>query len=110
MKPVLIRKAIPEKLMSKSSSKYPKGAVALGYKPDKDQAPKLIAKGLGDLAQRIIDIAKKNHIYVQEDPLLFDSLYKLQVGEEVPMKLYKVIAEILAFVFKINKKFKRGYL
>jgi flagellar biosynthesis protein len=108
--PVPVRKAIPEKLMSQSSSKYPKGAVALGYKPNQDQAPKLIAKGLGELAQKIIDVAKKNNIYVQEDPLLFDSLYKLQVGEEVPVKLYKIIAELLAFVFKINKKFKRGYL
>jgi flagellar biosynthesis protein len=96
--------------MSQSSSKYLKGAVALGYKPNKDQAPKVIAKGVGELAQRIIDIAKKNNIYVQEDPLLFDSLYKLQVGDEVPLKLYKVIAELLAFVFKISKKLKRGYI
>lgn len=96
--------------MSNSSSKYPKGAVALGYKPAKDQAPKLIAKGMGDLAQRIVDIAKKNKIYVHEDPLLFKSLYKLQIGDDIPVKLYKVIAELLAFVFRINKKIKRGYL
>lgn len=96
--------------MSNSNSKYPKGAVALGYKPAKDQAPRVIAKGLGSLAQKIVDIAKENKIYVQEDPLLFNSLYKLQLGEEVPVKLYKVIAELLAFVFRINKKAKRGYL
>lgn len=96
--------------MSQSSSKFPKGAVALGYKPEKDQAPKVIAKGFGDVARKILEIAKENKIYIQEDPLLFDSLCKLQVGDEVPVKHYQVIAELLAFVFRLNKKVKRGYL
>ncbi|MGE5399260.1 MAG: EscU/YscU/HrcU family type III secretion system export apparatus switch protein [Ignavibacteriales bacterium] len=96
--------------MSGYNSKYRKGAIALGYKMDSDAAPKVIAKGSGELAQKIIDVARENKIFISEDPLLFDSLYKLDVGDEVPAKLYQVIAELLAFVYRVNNQRKRGYV
>lgn len=93
--------------MSEYKSKYVKGAVALGYNTSEDGAPKVIAKGQGFLAEKIVEVAKENRIMVEEDPLLFDSLYRLEVGDEIPAKLYQVIAELLAYVYKINgKKFQ----
>lgn len=85
-----------------------KGAVALGYNTQKDFAPKVLAKGVDSVARQIIDIAIENKILVREDPLLFDSLYKLEAGEEIPAKLYQVVAELLAYVYKINKKKKKS--
>lgn len=96
--------------MSDYRSKYRKGAVALGYDSTKDTAPRVIAKGQGELAERIVDIAKENRIMIQEDPVLFDSLYRLETGEEIPAKLYQVVAELLAYVYKINNKNFRGSL
>lgn len=93
--------------MSEYKSKYRNGAVALGYNSAEDSAPKVIAKGQGELADRIVAAAEENRIMVQEDPLLFDSLYRLEVGDEIPAKLFQVVAELLAYVYKINgKKFQ----
>ncbi|MEI7812262.1 MAG: EscU/YscU/HrcU family type III secretion system export apparatus switch protein [Ignavibacteria bacterium] len=96
--------------MSQFKSKYVKGAVAIGYKVDQEPAPKIIAKGQGELAKKIINIAIENNILIQEDPLLFESLCRLEVGDEIPAKLYHVVAELLAYVYKVNKKKKRSYI
>ncbi|MGE5432471.1 MAG: EscU/YscU/HrcU family type III secretion system export apparatus switch protein [Syntrophomonadaceae bacterium] len=96
--------------MSEYKSGHRKGAVALGYNSAENAAPRVIAKGQGELAERIVDVAKENRIMVQEDPLLFDSLYRLEVGDEIPAKLYQVVAELLAYVYKINGKNFRGGL
>lgn len=93
-----------------SGFKQRKSAVALGYDMQKDSAPKVIAKGQGELAERIIAIAKENKIVVHQDPLLLESLYRIEVGEEIPAKLYQTVAEVLAFVYRLNRKLKRGYL
>ncbi|MGE5354421.1 MAG: EscU/YscU/HrcU family type III secretion system export apparatus switch protein [Bacteroidota bacterium] len=93
--------------MSGYKSKYIKGAVALGYNTEEDSAPKVIAKGRGFLAEKIVEVAKENRIMVEEDPQLFDTLYRLEVGDEIPAKLFQVVAELLAYVYKINgKKFQ----
>ncbi len=94
--------------MLQSEKEIRKGAIALGYDQSKNGAPKVIAKGYGELAERIISIAKENKILIKDDPLLFESLKKLETGEEIPAKLYQVIAELLAFVYKVNKKYQRG--
>lgn len=84
--------------------------MALGYDSKQDSAPRVIAKGQGELAERIVEIAKENRIMIEEDPVLFDSLYRLEVGQEVPAKLYQAVAEVLAYVYKINRKNIRGGL
>ncbi|HEX2962053.1 MAG: EscU/YscU/HrcU family type III secretion system export apparatus switch protein [Bacteroidota bacterium] len=94
--------------MSEYKSRYIKGAVALGYNSEEDGAPRVIAKGQGFLAEKIVEVARENRIMVEEDPLLFDSLYRLEVGDEIPAKLYQVVAEILAYVYKINRKKLQG--
>lgn len=83
-----------------------KGAVALGYNSDKNSAPGILAKGKGELAERIIKSGEENNIYIKEDAMLFDSLYPLAVGDEIPVKVYRAVAEILAFVYKLEDKMK----
>lgn len=87
-----------------------KGAVALGYKMNSSGAPKVLAKGSGLVAEKIISIARDNGVLIQEDASLYEAMKKLEVGEEIPVKLYKAVAEVLAYVYKINAKKKRGYI
>lgn len=94
--------------MSQSELTKRKGAIALGYNAEKDPAPKVLAKGFGEVAERVIEIARENKILVREDVLLFDSLYKLEVGEEIPARLYQVVAELLAYVYKVNSQKKKN--
>jgi flagellar biosynthesis protein len=82
-------------------------AAALKYDPQKEAAPVVTAKGRGTIAEKIIDIAKKNRIPIKEDPGLIQILSKLEVDEQIPPVLYKAVAEILAFVYSLNEK-KRG--
>ncbi len=81
-----------------------KRAVALKYEMERDNAPKVIAKGEKLLAEKIISIAKEHGIYIYEDPILVSLLARVNIGNEIPEKLYRVIAEILAFVFTLEKR------
>jgi flagellar biosynthesis protein len=79
-------------------------AVALAYRPESDNAPKVIASGKGEVAQRIIDIAKEHHIHIHDDPDLVEALSQLDLDEEIPTELYIVVSELLAFVYALNRK------
>lgn len=81
-----------------------KKAVALKYEPEKGSAPRVSAKGLGQIAERIIELAREKGVPIQEDPDLVGSLMELDFNEEIPPELYMAIAEILAFTYKINRK------
>ncbi len=81
-----------------------KTAVALRYDPLKDGAPKISAKGSGAVAENIIDLAKKHGIPVKDDPDLVEVLSKLAIEEEIPSEVYVIVAELLAFVYSVNKK------
>lgn len=80
-------------------------AVALKYDDQKNKAPQVTAKGFGSIAEKIIEIAEKNGILVHRDSDMIEVLSRLEVGDEIPEYLYKAIAEILAFVYKLNKKY-----
>ena len=82
-------------------------AVALRYDADSDRAPKMIAKGRGHLADRIVELAKEHGIHVHQDPDLVALLAKLDVQSEIPDDLYQAIAEVLAFVYRLNDRMKR---
>ncbi|EKD28575.1 MAG: hypothetical protein ACD_79C00274G0008 [uncultured bacterium] len=82
-----------------------KKAVAIKYEQAKHSAPVISAKGYGSIAEKIIQIAKENGITIHEDADMVEVLSRLNVGDEIPEYLYKAIAEILAFVYKLNKKF-----
>ena len=82
----------------------PKKAVALKYKPGQENAPKVTAKGIGSVAEKIIDIARKQGIPVKDDPDLVEVLSRLDLDEEIPPELYVIVAELLAFVYGLNRK------
>ncbi|MFN3284279.1 MAG: EscU/YscU/HrcU family type III secretion system export apparatus switch protein [Pseudothermotoga sp.] len=73
-------------------------AVALGYDPEKFNAPFVIAKGKGEVAEKIIDEAEKSGIPIVSSPELVRKLYRLQILEEIPDDLYIAVAQILVFV------------
>ena len=82
-------------------------AVALAYDPDRHRAPQVVGKGLGRLADVIIDIARKAGVHIHEDADLVGFLLALDIGEEIPEELYVAVAEILAFIYKLDQE-KRG--
>jgi flagellar biosynthesis protein len=75
-----------------------KKAVALRYDPEKDNAPVVLAKGYGELAERIIKIAKERNIPVVEDKDLVSALIRVEVFEEIPPELYRAVAKVLVFI------------
>ncbi len=80
-----------------------KKAIALRYDPDRDRAPKIVAKGEGSIAERIIKLAKENNIPVVEDTDLVNAMINMEIYEEIPPELYKAIAQILVFVKHVKK-------
>lgn len=79
-------------------------ATALKYEANKDGAPQLIAKGQGDIARKIKEIARELNIPTYKDEKLARQLYHLSLGEEIPPELYQVVAEILAFIVELDMK------
>ena len=75
-----------------------KKAVALRYDPEKDNAPVVLAKGYGELAERIIKIAKEKNIPIVEDKDLVSALIRVEVFEEIPPELYRAVAKVLVFI------------
>jgi flagellar biosynthesis protein len=75
-----------------------KKAVALRYEPEKDNAPVVLAKGYGELAERIIKIAKERNIPIVEDKDLISALIRVEVFEEIPPELYRAVAKVLVFI------------
>ncbi|AVX44446.1 FlhB-like flagellar biosynthesis protein [Campylobacter concisus] len=81
-----------------------KKAVALGYNRSQDNAPKVLASGAGEIANKIISLAKEHDIPIKEDPDLIEILSKVEVDQEIPPNLYKAVAEIFSFLYKITNK------
>lgn len=80
-------------------------AVAIKYDPDEADAPLVLAKGADYLAAKIKEIAKDNHIEIVENKPLARMLYaNVEVGQMVPPELYQAVAEVLAFVYKLQGK------
>lgn len=90
--------------MSKKSSDEKSKALALGYNPDKGNAPRVVAKGQGWQAEAIIELARANNVPVHEDAALVEVLSGLDLEQEIPPEFYSVVAEILAFIYRMNGK------
>lgn len=80
-------------------------AVALRYDWEKDAAPSVVAKGSGFVAERIELLAREHGVPVKEDRQLAEYLMALNLYEEIPPELYGIVAEILAFIFNMDKRF-----
>ncbi|PKN65471.1 MAG: flagellar biosynthesis protein FlhB [Deltaproteobacteria bacterium HGW-Deltaproteobacteria-15] len=79
-------------------------AIALRYDSAKMKAPKIVAKGADHIALRIRGVAEQSRVPVVENRPLAQNLYKLELGEEIPSRLYQAVAEILAYVYRLKKK------
>jgi flagellar biosynthesis protein len=90
-----------------SKPKYPrKKAIALRYDRERENAPKVIAKGEGLLAEKLRELAKEYNIPIHENADLMEILSKLNLYEEIPPATYLVVAEILAFIYRTNEAYK----
>ncbi|KPQ22305.1 MULTISPECIES: EscU/YscU/HrcU family type III secretion system export apparatus switch protein [unclassified Halomonas] len=85
-----------------SSDESRRQAVALAYQ-DHDRAPRVVAKGYGELAERIMAEAQRQGIYVHDAPELVGLLMQLDLDAEIPANLYQVIAELLVWVFELSE-------
>ncbi|SFD80273.1 flagellar biosynthetic protein FlhB [Lentibacillus persicus] len=80
-------------------------AIAVKYDETKFAAPYVVAKGADQIALKIRDIAKANDVTTVEDKMLARELYStIEIGDEIPEAFYKAVAEILAYVYRIEKK------
>ena len=78
-----------------------KRAVALKY--EAPEAPVVVAKGDGVLAEKIIEAAQEHGIYIRENPVLAEALGAVELDEEIPVELYRAVAEIIGFVLSLQK-------
>ena len=79
-------------------------AAALKYDKEKGSAPKVVAKGKGSSAQKIISLAKENNLPIKKDEDLVELLSKVELDKEVPENLYKAVAEVFVFVYKMTNE------
>lgn len=78
----------------------PKRAVALRYMEERDRAPRVVAKGAGDVAQALLRVAKEENVPIMENQPLVDALMQLEIDDVIPAELYQAVAEVLAFVYR----------
>jgi len=90
----------------KKDNEQPRMAAAVRYDAAKDDAPRLTAKGKGHVAERIIELARQHNIPVRSDKALIQILSQLDIDQHIPPELYKAVAEILAFVYSANAKYR----
>ena len=94
--------------MKRGDGEERKKAVALKYDAEKDSAPRVSAKGSGAVAEKIVELAREKGIPLKEDPDLVLSLMHLDYHQEIPPALYQVVAEVLAFAYRMNRKYGAG--
>jgi flagellar biosynthesis protein len=85
-----------------------KAAVALGYDPSQDSAPRVLAAGQGDLAEALLRIAHDNEVPIHTNHPLAEALVKLELGAAIPAELYAAVAEVLAFLWRVEQQKAAG--
>ncbi len=81
-------------------------AVALTYEMERDDAPKVSAKGKGYVAEQIIALARQHNITIREDADLATMLSKLDIDTPIPLEAYAAVAEILSYIYRANQTAK----
>jgi flagellar biosynthesis protein len=94
--------------MGKNKDAKDRKAIALSYKEEYN-APKVIAKGKGEIADRILEVAKKEEIEIYEDEDLAEDLLKLELNDEIPPELYEAVSEIILFVYSLDREKGEAY-
>lgn len=85
------------------NKKKDRKAAALRYAPETDKSPKVVAKGRGHIADKIIALARENGVPVREDPELLEMLATIELRDEIPPDLYKAVAEVLTFIYRLHQ-------
>ncbi len=80
-----------------------KKAAALRYDATKESAPRVVAKGQGNTAENIIKIAELHNLPIKKDEDLIELLSKVELDKEVPEALYRAVAEVFSFIYKVSK-------
>lgn len=83
-------------------------AVALSYDDQQDSAPKVVAKGKGEIANNIIKIAQENDLPIKKDEDLIELLTKIDIDREVPPEMYKAVAEIFSYIYELSNQYKEN--
>lgn len=81
-----------------------KEAIALTYKPGLVDAPTLVAKGKGKIAENILAKAKEHDVPIQQDASLVGLLGQLDINQSIPEELYQAVAEVFAFIYKVDQE------
>ncbi len=79
-------------------------AVALKYKAYEENAPKVIAKGKGEIAKKIIEKANKYDIPIFQNETLADMLLSVEVDEEIPPKMYQAVVDVFIWLYKLEER------
>lgn len=83
-----------------------KEAIALNYNPENNNSPTIIAKGKGKIADNIVEKATQNDIPIYEDRNLVELLGNLDLNEAIPEELYEVVAEVFAFIYRLDRNYE----
>lgn len=79
-------------------------AAALKYEKGTEDVPRIVAKGKGELAQRIIELAEEHGLHIHKDADLVEVLEKVELNDAIPLEVYAVVAEIFAYLYRLNKE------
>ncbi len=82
-------------------------ATALQYNSEEGGAPRVVATGQRKIAEQIIAEAKKHNIAIYEDTALTSALSTVNLGEEIPPELYQVVAQVLAYIYRVTNKVQK---
>jgi len=85
----------------KETKEIKEKAAALVY--DQTGAPRIVAKGVGEVARKMIEAAKAEGIPIQKNEVLVEALMQVELTKEIPPQLYRAVAEILAFIYRLEK-------
>jgi flagellar biosynthesis protein len=83
-------------------STAPKNQLAVALQYEAPGTPRVVAKGKGEVGQKIIDTAREHGVPIEENASLAGALSEVEIGNEIPVELYKAVAEVLIFLMRMS--------
>ena len=80
----------------------PKNQLAVALQYEAPGTPRVVAKGKGEIGQKIIEVARANDVPIEENASLAGALSEVEIGDEIPVELYKAVAEVLLFLMRMS--------
>lgn len=93
-------------VLAETNNEPEKLAVALKYDKESGEAPKVVAKGRGEVAENIVEKGKESGVESVENPVLAKDLMMLELQEEIPEALYQAVAEVMAYIYRLDSESK----